>query len=215
MQKLLKNWANISVYLGAAAALIALLGDWDFREKTLLISLTFIMLHFYEEFVFPGGFAWCGLKVEMNITSTDAREWPLNRLNSMLGNWWCAAMIYILPLFCPNIKAFTLSAIVFAFIEVLMHLFGFNIGLKDWYNPGLLTSLFGLLPVSLNYLVRTRDLGLYDWKQLLIALLWIVFNYWLAFRSPIYKKLGSLGDAYAFSDEEVWRAKRYIERFQK
>lgn len=215
MEKLLKKWAHISVYIGAMAALLAVLGDWDLREKTLLISLCFIMLHFYEEFVFPGGFVWCGLKVEMNIIDTDARNWPLNHPNTMFGNWWCAVMIYVLPIFLPNAKFLTLAAIIFAFVEVLMHAIVFNIALKDWYNPGVLTSVFGLLPAAINYLVLTWGQVLYDWKQLLLAIVWIIFNYWLAFRSPIYKKLGSLGDKYAFSPEEVWQAKRYIDRFSK
>ncbi len=213
MNKLLKNWANISVYLGALAALIAVLGNWGLREKTILLSLTFIMLHFYEEFVFPGGFAWCGLKVEMGITDTDATKWPLNRPTCLFGNWWCAVLVYILPLFLPHVKFLTLAVVLFAFIEVIMHGIGFNIGLRTLYNPGLLTALFGLLPVSLNYLILTWDLHLYSLGQLALALVWIVFNYWIAFRSPIYKKLGSLGDEYAFSQDEVWRAKKYIDRF--
>lgn len=215
MKKLLKYWAHISVYIGAAFALVATMGEWDLRMTTLLISTTFIFLHFYEEFVFPGGFAWCGLKVEMGITDTDATKWPLNRPTCIFGNWWCALLVYILPMFLPDVKFLTLSVMLFAFIEVLMHGIGFNIGLRCLYNPGLITALFGLLPVSLNYLLRTWNMRLYGWEDIIFALAWIVLNYWIAFRSPIYKKLGKLGDKYAFSQEEVWQAKRYIDRFEK
>lgn len=212
MNKILKNWYHISVYIGAIFALIAVLGEWDFRMKTLLIATTFIFLHFYEEFAFPGGFPWCGLYAEMHITDTDARNWPLNLPNTMFGNWWFAIAVYMLPMAFPNIPFLTLAVVLFAFLEVFMHLAFFNIRLKDWYNPGLFTAIFGLLPISIHYLVTVWSAHLYSGKDILLALIWIVFHYWIAFRSPIYKKLGSLGENYAFSEEEVWRAKRYIQK---
>ena len=43
-----------------------------------------------------------------------------------------------------------------------------------------------------------------------MAIVWIGFNYWLAFRSLIYKKLGKLSDRYGFTDAEVSRGKRYM-----
>ncbi|WP_283205875.1 HXXEE domain-containing protein, partial [Streptococcus agalactiae] len=41
-----------------------------------------------------------------------------------------------------------------AFAELAMHLFFFNLSLKKWYNPGLLTTLVGLVPVSVYYLAH-------------------------------------------------------------
>lgn len=213
MNYLLKHWPHISVYIGAIAALFAALGNFDLREKTILMALCFIMLHFFEEFVFPGGFAWCGQKVELHITDTNPRNWPLNRLNTMFGNWWFALSVYVLALLLPHNRALTLAVVLFAFAEVIMHLLVFNFCLRDWYNPGLFTSIFGLLPVSMNYLIQVWDTHLYTSLDLILALLWIVLNYWIAFRSPIYRKMSKLSHKYAFSDEEVWRAKRYIDRF--
>lgn len=208
MNKLYKYWAYISVYIGAIFTLIAALGNWDIREMTLLISLTFIFLHFFEEFIFPGGFPWIGMKVELKITDTNPNNWPLNRANAMFGNWWFAVAVYFIPLFLPKVKWLTLAAVIFAFAEVLMHVIIFNFSLKKIYNPGLITALFGLFPISINYLITIWDQHLYGWQDIVIAVVWIALNYWIAFRSPIYKKLGKLKQP--FSEEEVMKARRYM-----
>jgi len=204
------TWYCISVYIAAAFALALALGDWDVREKMLLGSSFFIFLHFFEEFGFPGGFPYVGMEVELRINDTDARHWPLNQANAMFGNFCFAVLVYLLPLFLTNVRFLTLAAAIFAFAEVLMHLVVFNIALKTWYNPGLLTAVFGLLPISLLYFSRILGQHLYSWGDAVLALAWILFNYWLAFRSPIYKKLGKLSDRYGFTEAEVSRAKRYM-----
>lgn len=74
-----------------------------------------------------------------------------------LGGHLMKALITKWYLFCPNIPFLTLAVMIFAFAELAMHLFFFNLSLKKWYNPGLLTTLVGLVPVSVYYLAH-------DWK---------------------------------------------------
>lgn len=209
-KKFFDTWYCVSVYIAAAFVLALVLGNWDIREKMLLGSSFFIFLHFFEEFGFPGGFPYVGMKVELRITDMDPRHWPLNQANAMFGNFCFAVLVYLLPLFLPDVRFLTLAAAIFAFAEVLMHLVVFNIALKTWYNPGLLTAVFGLLPISLWYFSQVWEQHLYSWGDVGLAIVWIGFNYWLAFRSPIYKKLGKLSDRYAFTEAEVSRGKRYI-----
>lgn len=209
-REFLSSWYWIAVYIAAAFVLILILGDWDVREKMLLGSSFFIFLHFFEEFGFPGGFPYIGMKVELRISDMDPRNWPLNQVNALFGNFCFAILVYLLPLFLPDVRFLTLAAAIFAFAEVLMHLIVFNIALKTWYNPGLLTAVFGLLPISLFYFSKIWGQHLYHWEDAALAILWIAFNYWLAFRSPIYKKLGKMSDRYAFTEMEVKRAERYI-----
>lgn len=209
-KKFFDTWYCVSVYIAATFVLALVLGNWDIREKMLLGSSFFIFLHFFEEFGFPGGFPYVGMKVELRITGMDPRHWPLNQANAMFGNFCFAVLVYLLPLFLPDVRFLTLAAAIFAFAEVLMHLVVFNIALKTWYNPGLLTAVFGLLPISLWYFSQVWEQHLYSWGDVGLAIVWIGFNYWLAFRSPIYKKLGKLSDRYGFTDAEVSRGKRYI-----
>lgn len=190
------------------------LGKWDVREKMLLASAFFLFLHFYEEFGFPGGFPWVGMHVERGITDTDSSKWTLNDLNAMYGNFIFALLVYILPLFLPNVRVLTLAAAIFAFVEVLGHLFVFNIALKDFYNPGLITSVFGLLPISICFFAQ-NGISMFKGWDWVLAFAWIVFNYWLAFLSPISKWMLKFNDRYAFTQEEVMRGSRYINRCSK
>lgn len=68
------------------------------------------------------------------------------------------------------------------------------------------------MPLSIWYLVQTVPTGLFTWVDLALALVWIVFNYWLVFRSPLYKHLRKKSDRYAFTEEEVMLTRRYMER---
>lgn len=206
----LYNWYNISVWIAGLLAVVLTIGNWDTRNKMLLGSAVVIFLHFFEEFGFPGGFAPMGLKVELHNTDPDPHHWPLNQLNAMVGNWLFAVLVYLLPLFLPNVKFLTLAAAMFGFLEVLMHAFVFNIALKKWYNPGFATAVFGLLPISLWYFSTIWGQHLYKGTDFALAVVWMVFNYWLGFRSPMYKKLGSLSDRYAFTPEEVAKGERFL-----
>ena len=206
--KIIRNWYYLSVYAAGIVAMILCIGGWDLRIRMILGSTVFIFLHFFEEFAFPGGFPSVGMAAELKITDQDAENWPLNEVNSMFGNWWYAAVVYLLPLALPNVRFLTLAVALFAFVETIGHLVFFPISLKRLYNPGLFTAVCGLLPISIYYLVH--EAASYSLADVVIALIWIVLNYWIAFRSPIYKKLGRLNYKYAFTDAEVQRGLKYL-----
>lgn len=206
----LYNWYNISVFIAGLLTVVLVIGNWDTRQKMLLGSSAIIFLHFFEEFGFPGGFAPIGMRVELRITDPDAQHWPLNQLNAMVGNWLFAVLVYLLPLFLPNVKFLTLAAAMFGFLEVLMHAGVFTIALKKGYNPGFATAVFGLLPISLWYFSTIWGRHLYAGTDIALAIVWMVFNYWLGFRSPLYQKLGNMSDRFAFTPEEVARGNRFV-----
>lgn len=208
-EKIVRNWYYLSVYAAGALMVIAGVGNWDLRVKMILISASILFLHFFEEFAFPGGFAQMGLKVELGITDPDARKWPLNNLNAMFGNWWYAVVVYLLPLVFPNVGFLNIAIPIFAFVESFGHLLVFNIAIKKIYNPGMITAVFGLLPVSVSYLIQTSTR--YTLTDVILAIVWIVLNYWVAFRSPVYKKLGKLSARYGFSETEVAKSRKYLQ----
>ena len=146
----------------------------------------------------------------MGITDTDASTWSLNRLNSMFGNWWYAVVVYLGVLVLPGVRFMTLAAVLFAFLEVLGHLVVFNVALRRWYNPGLVTAVFGLMPISIAYLAQAGGLSPYTWVEVVLALAWLVLNYWIAFRSPLYRWMGEKSDRYGFSPEEVMKSGRHM-----
>lgn len=209
MKYYIHHWYQFAVFIAGLVALVITFGRWNLLQTTILGSLLLIHLHFYEEMGFPGGFPWIGMNVELGLAETDSRKWDLNQLSALWGNEWFALLVYVLPLFVLQWHWLSLAAVIFAFAELAMHFIFFSLKLRKIYNPGWLTAVLGLTPLSLNYLCRAPLTRLYSWSDWLFALLWIVFNYWMAFRSPIYKHFGAMKQ-YSFTKEEVERARPYM-----
>ena len=83
----INNWYNWLVYFAGASTLVALFLVEDITAKLLWMSVSVLFLHFFEEFGFPGGFPWIGMKVLMNSNEMDSARWDCNNLRSMFGNW--------------------------------------------------------------------------------------------------------------------------------
>lgn len=203
LRRFVYSWYKISAYAAGVVAVVLAMGEWSLVQRMVFASMAVLFLHFYEEFGCPGGFPRMGLYVEMKVTDPDARHWSLNQLNSLFGNWWFAIVVFGSALLLPDVGFLTLAVALFAFLEVAMHLVGFPLGIKRLYNPGLATAVFGLLPISIWYLVQVVPMGVYTGWDVLLALVWIVFNYWLVFRSPLYTWMGSKSETWAFTEEEV------------
>lgn len=212
MKKYVMQWYNFMPFLCVCYAMILGMHTWNLTSRALLLSMIVIHLHFYEEFGLPGGFAWGGIKVEMHHVSTQVADWPLNQLSALFGNEWFALVVYLPALLFPQYRWLTLAVISFAFIELLGHLVVFNIGLKSWYNPGLITAVFGLTPISIWYLYQIHPLLTYNWWDLLIAIGWLVANYWIGFRSPIFQFFNRQ-KAYTFSKADIAKSVPYMKKF--
>ena len=65
MKQIINNWHNISVYIAGAIFLIVIFCITDPIQKVLLSSAAVLFLHFFEEFGWPGGFPYMGMKILM------------------------------------------------------------------------------------------------------------------------------------------------------
>ena len=135
MKSFVNNWATISLILAVIVALIINFASFNFTQNILLALIVCLLLHFYEEFGFPGGFPYVGMKVLMNSKEKNPARWGANNLNSLFGNWGFLFLVYVLPLMIPSIRFLTLAAILFSFLEFFMHAILFNRKLKTFYNP--------------------------------------------------------------------------------
>lgn len=211
MEYIVRHWYEFAVYIAAIVAMVLGIGTWNTLYSILLLSLILIHLHFFEEFGLPGGFIWVGLKVEPRPYSSDVSKWAVNQASCFWGNEWSAIMGYLLPLLIPQWHWAVLAALIFAYVELLMHLVVFNIGIHSWYNPGLFTAIC-LSIISTWYLWQVIPSSMFTWWDLILAILWCAFNYWMAFESPIAKKF-TANKKYTFTREDVMKSKRYLDKF--
>lgn len=190
MKKLVNNWHNVSVFLAGATVLVAILVPMGAVSRLLLAAIAVLFLHFFEEFGWPGGFPYMGMKVLMNSSEMDYTKWGVNNLSSMFGNWGFLLLVYVLPLFVPGVRFLTLAAFMFLFAEVVMHCVLFPVRLKSLYNAGLITTI-GLGAIGCYYFFGgVFDASMYVWYDWLLAVVWFAVVFVFSFRSKLYWNLG-------------------------
>lgn len=192
MKNFVNHWYTVSLILAIIILPIIIFAPLDFTQKILLALIVCILLHFFEEFGFPGGFPYLGMKVLMKSEEKNPAKWGANNLCSLFGNWGFMILIYVLPLIVTNIKFFTLAAVLFTFLEFFMHIVLFNVSLKTFYNPGLITAVFGMTPITIYYFYETYGQNLYSFSDYILALIWCIAVFMFSFRSPLYWKLGKI-----------------------
>lgn len=210
LKKIINNWHYISVYLAGLSALIALFLPIDTVQKCLLASITILFLHFFEEFGYPGGFPLLGMRVMMNSNELDSTKWNCNNLNSMFGNWGFLILLYIMPLLLPSVRFLTLSAMMFLFAEVAMHLIIFPLKTKKFYNAGQITAVLGLGTIGFYYFSQVFDAKLVAWHDYALAVAWFIAVFLFCFRSSVYWNLGKK-EGYTLSDITAYGAS-FIEK---
>ena len=206
MKRFIQNWFNISVFIAGFVAMVAILFVDDALTKLQLAALVFILLHFFEEFGWPGGFPLMGVKVLMSSGEMDKEKWGANNLSSMFGNWFFCLCIYVLPICFPRVGFLVLAGMMFNFLEVFMHLILFNVKQRTLYNPGLVTGIFGLGTIGCLYFFGYGDAfkpELFAWYDWAIAAVLMVAVFLFSFRSKLYWNLGKK-PGYPFLDQTAY-----------
>lgn len=158
METIINAWLSVWLYIMAAIAVA--LGiqickkrkAWDRINILCALAIIVLVLHVLEEWVLPGG-----LHYSYNIAHGSAllSRYSMNRLTDMITNFGAVV------LGCVVLKAWgfrtpaAIAVMLFCAFEVGVHI---TIGIRDMglftaygmntlYSPGLITSLFGFLPV--------------------------------------------------------------------
>lgn len=170
--------------------------DWVIRgdptQRCFFAAIVAMLLHFYEEFGFPGGFPLMGVRILLGSDESDSTKWHCNNLNSMFGNWMALLLLYIVPLLLPGVRFLTLSGMMFLFAEVLMHLVLFNVRQRSLYNPGMVTGVLLMGAIGLHYFTAVFDASVLVPLDWLLAVVWFVAVFVFCFRSPLYWRLGDV-----------------------
>ena len=125
-------------------------------ERLLLASLMALPLHQFEEYEMPGGGPLVINRVFWG-EKKDFMNYPGNWNSIMIVNV-SAYVFYIAALLLPHVYWLGLAMMLFNLFQVLGHGLEMNIKGKTWYNPGMGTSIFLFLPISLAYILEIREL---------------------------------------------------------
>lgn len=165
METLLQGWLSIWLYVMVAIGIILGVCVWKNRRTwsrlNILCTLAIIVLilHVIEEWILPGG-----LHYSYNIAhgSTLLSRYPMNRLTDMITNFGAVVLGCVVLKVWGFRKPAGIAVMLFSLFEVVIHV---SIGIQDMntfapygmntlYSPGLITSMFGFLPVAIGLAVH-------------------------------------------------------------
>lgn len=224
METIINTWLSIWLYVMAAIAIF--LGvkiyinrkTWDKVNIFCTLAVIVLVLHVLEEWVLPGG-----LHYSYNIDHGSAvlSRYPMNRLTDMITNFGGVILGCIVLKFWGFRKPAGVAIMLFSAFEVVIHIvigitsmrtFG-KYGMNTLYSPGLITSLFGFLPIvialakELFFSGKTRP-TLKQWIMSVVAMFAFCF---LLINLP-EMILGDENSPYAFTDRGYYEA--YAEEYE-
>ena len=224
METILNAWLSVWLYVMAAIAII--LGIqiyknrkvWDKVNIFCTLAVIVLVLHVLEEWVFPGG-----LHYSYNIDhgSDILSRYPMNRLTDMITNFGGVILGCIVLKFWGFRKPAGVAVMLFSGFEVVIHIvIGITslktfaqYGMNTLYSPGLVTSLFGFLPIVLGlgkelfFSGKKRPTV----KQWAMAVATMFFFCFLLINLP-EMLLGDKNSPYAFTDRGYYE--QYGQQFE-
>lgn len=172
MKAYIRNWYYIGGIIFAVLAFaLGIFGDQiDPMRKIMMVLYMSLLLHQYEEYAVPGGFpaAWnYGVSGEKEVYD----RYPLNAKSAFIVNICCAYPAYILGIIFSSFLPLCLFVTYFTMPQILMHGILMNKKMGTFYNPGVATALFVMLPAGIYSLwfigTHYNFPGWYWWVPLL------------------------------------------------
>ena len=166
------NWFNLALLAFALIALYVILLNPDISavQRILLVSLLALPLHQYEEYALPGG-GPVVINRYFYGEKDNYRAFPGNWNSVMVVNL-SAYVFYVLALAFPGLVWLGLATMFFNLYQVLGHCVQMNVKMGTWYNPGMVTSVFLFLPISVWYVWAVVTGGMvvgFDWLFAVLA----------------------------------------------
>lgn len=148
------NWYKFTIVVFIFLAFY--MGFWGIDtlstlQNILMFSFMALLVHQYEEYVFPGGGPVVINKANFG-EKVNYRTFPGNMHSSMIVNH-LAYVVYIAAIIWSEFIWLGLATMFFNLFQFIGHGIQMNSRLKTWYNPGLASVIFFLIPISIYYMV--------------------------------------------------------------
>eukprot|EP01057_Protomagalhaensia_wolfi_P005856 Protomagalhaensia_wolfi_Nauph_80__5855@NODE_747_length_2034_cov_204_971930_g560_i0_p1_GENE_NODE_747_length_2034_cov_204_971930_g560_i0NODE_747_length_2034_cov_204_971930_g560_i0_p1_ORF_typecomplete_len246_score31_94HXXEE/PF13787_6/1_6e03HXXEE/PF13787_6/1_5e05HXXEE/PF13787_6/1_4e03FTR1/PF03239_14/3_9e02FTR1/PF03239_14/1_1_NODE_747_length_2034_cov_204_971930_g560_i062799 len=201
-----RYWYDFGGAVAVTAACV-LYWYWD-RVPLYLFRLTainfivFLCLQF-EGFQWPGGMP--GVVNVATYKSNFPERYPLNQNSAMVSGCLYSFLLYLPPVFWPNLIWLGLAPVAHGLILALVHTFSYNMEMGTWYNPGMICALFGHGTVGTLYVWHVHTNGLASWKLWTGSLCYLAIFVLLARSWITYSLLKDLHSPYPFAPEELDR----------
>lgn len=161
MENILNIWLSVWLYVMAAIGVVLCViiyknrKKWDKIKIICTLAIVVLVLHVLEEWVIPGGLHY---SYNIDHNSGILSCYPMNRLTDMITNFGGVILGLIVLKLNGFKKTAGIAIMMFSAFEVVIHIvigitsletFG-EYGMNTLYSPGLVTSLFGFLPIVIG-----------------------------------------------------------------
>jgi hypothetical protein len=223
METILQGWLSIWLYVmaGISVYLSWLIyknrKNWSALQILCTLAVIVLVLHVLEEWVLPGG-----LHYSYNISHGSAvlSRYPMNRLTDMITNFGGVVLGIVVLKIWGFRKPAGIAIMLFSLFEVVIHVaigisslqtFG-PYGMNTLYSPGLITSLFGFLPVAAGLAITLfKSAPRPNLRQWVMAVATMFALCFLLINLP-EDLLGSEASPYAFTNRGYYA--RYSQQYE-
>ena len=170
-------WLYIVYAMGLSMAILLIMkwSDWDTPQKLVCMLAISIPIHVFEENTYPGGFFFMN---NLNFGSKQPTVYPQNRATNMVTNLGAETVFILLALNTIGMETAAITVVIFfGIVETVNHTReGIsmykrykNKGKRTVYAPGLLTSIFPLLPMAVAGIIWLNN-NPFTWRDILAGI---------------------------------------------
>jgi hypothetical protein len=150
MDFLRRYWFDAGLLLAFLSIIYVSINHSHLLSLLLWLNLIALFLHQFEEYQFPGGFP--RMMNQVMFSSDQPDRFPLNSNSALIINLGVGWLIYFLAaLFGEKLIWLGMAAILVSAGNFIAHTFLFTIKGKMHYSPGMATSIFLFLPISVYF----------------------------------------------------------------
>ncbi len=172
----------------------------------LIYSWMAMLMHQVEEYGFPGGMPSITNMAAFREKDVPER-YPFNQQQCFICNVFLCYAFYILAICFPNVIWFGASQVLCVLVQLAAHLLLINYSMKDFYNPGLASTIFLQVPVAIWYirtvLVTVPEKASQIWIGIPGAFIAMI----ICFIGPVFI-MKNKKNKYPFAEEEMYGYKK-------
>ncbi len=209
----MKFWRRYWYLIGGAlfVVLAFIMGLWGCENlpkiRTILIfSWMAMLVHQLEEYAFPGG-----MPSITNMAAFREKEapecYPFNARQCFICNVFLCYAFYILAICFPDVIWLGASQVLCVLVQLGAHALLINFSLKDFYNPGLASTVFLQVPVAVAYIRHVATTMPDQVGQLWIGIPGAFIAMIICFIAPVFI-MKRRDNGYPFAEAEMYGYKK-------
>lgn len=205
LKMICRHWYNFGFFV-ALGSIVILLLQWEQMSLLLrfnTISFIAMLVHQFEEYGFPGGEP---MIMNRALQGSDIPDrYPLNQFSAMFTNVFFTYVIYLLPIFFPDVIWLGIAPMLMGMMQFMVHGIMTNIKMKSIYNPGLGAVVFLHIPVGVSYISYITTHQLASGTTWLIGIIYTIITTGFVLGYLTYIGLSDRNSKWIFDEVELKR----------